>query len=295
MNIIEKDIKAISKEVGKAVQKQYRTKLFFISFASLVIIFLLGYVLSYLGLFVTIALCFITLNYFSDYKWKKYADAETELLKKYRSRLKAYTNIQFDKYFDFRLVLAHKFILTQEQFNSIKSAAEQSLSEEEIDLFLFDAKHLLSLSLHFLYLSDTGNAEPTPQPTVTLNDTDNVTEEPDNDITKARQLLTMYYFLKASFDIEARDKNSISGIARFIHLMTGTKFTTIQNSDIYKKYLQMPNYKTDSKLIEDLKFIRPYFIDLGLESAIKMVDEEIKRAIKELPYNERKKYKGELE
>ncbi len=226
--------------------------------------------------------------------WKKYADAETELLKKYRGRLKAYTDIQFYKYFDFRLVLAHKEIITQEQFNSMKSAAEQSLSVEEIDLFLSDVNHLLSLSLHFLYLSDTGKAEPTPLP-VTLNDTDNVTDEPDKDVTKARQLLTMYYFLKASFGIEARDKNSASGIVRFIHLMTGTKFTTIQNSDIYKKYLRMPNYKTDSRLIEDLKFIRPYFVDLGLESAIKMVDEEIKRAIKELPYNERKKYKGELE
>ena len=227
--------------------------------------------------------------------WKKYADAETELLKKYRGRLKAYTDIQFYKYFDFRLVLAHKDILTLEQLNSMKSAAEQSLSDEEIDLFLSDAKHLLSLSLHFLYLADTGNAEPTPPPAVTLNDTDDVIDEPDKDFTKARQLLTIYYFLKASFGIEARDKNSASGIARFIHLMTGTKFTTIQNSDIYKKYLRMPNYKTDSRLIEDLKFIRPYFVDLGLESAIKMVDEEIKRAIKELPYNERKKYKGELE
>ena len=227
--------------------------------------------------------------------WKKYADSETELLKKYRGRLKVYTDIQFFKYFDFRLVLAHKFIITQEQFNSMKSAAEQSLSVEEIDLFLSDAKHLLSLSLHFLYLSDTGKTERTPQSPVTLNNADNVTDEPDKDFTKARQLLTIYYFLKASFGIEARDKNSASGIARFIHLMTGTKFTTIQNSDIYKKYLRMPNYKTDSKLIEDLKFIRPYFVDLGLESAIKMVDEEIKRAIKELPYNERKKYKSELE
>ena len=227
--------------------------------------------------------------------WKKYADAETELLKKYRGRLKAYTDIQFYKYFDFRLVLAHKEIITQEQFNSMKSAAEQSLSEEEIDLFLSDAKHLLSLSLHFLYLSDTGKTDPATQSAVTLNDTDDVTDEPDKDITKAKQLLTMYYFLKASFGIEARDKNSASGIARFIHLMTATKFTTIQNSDIYKKYLRMPNYKKDSRLIDDLKFIRPYFVDLGLESAIKMVDEEIKRAIKELPYNERKKYKSELE
>jgi hypothetical protein len=52
----------------------------------------------------------------------------------------------------------------------------------------------------------------------------------------------------------------------------------------------MPNYKTDKKLIEDLKFIRPYFTDLGLDSGVKMIDEEIKRAVKELPLTERRKY-----
>lgn len=223
--------------------------------------------------------------------WKKFADAERELANKYRSRLTPYTNLQFYKYFDFRLVLLHKDILTQEQFNSMKSAVEQSLSDEEIDRFLADAKHLLSSSIYFLYLSDTGTAETSVQPTVTLNGTDNVTDEPDKDITKARQLLAIYYFLKASLGIEARDSNSASAVARFIHLLTGTKFTTIQNSDIYKKYLRMPNYKSDKRLIEDLKFIRPYFVDLGLESAVKMIDDETELAIKELPVMERSKYR----
>lgn len=224
-------------------------------------------------------------------EWTKYTDAENELLKKYRSRLNTYVNIQFHNYFDFRLVLAIKDILTQEHFNSMKSGMEQSLSDEEAELFLADTKRSLSLSLRFLYLSDTGNAEQKEQPAVPLNDTDNVTDEPDKDITKARQLLAIYYFLKASLGIVPRDQNSSSGVARFIHLLTGTRFTTIQNSEIYKKYLKMPNYKSDKRLIEDLKYIRPYFVDLDLQSALSMIDEEMQQAIKELPLMERKKYK----
>lgn len=218
--------------------------------------------------------------------WNKYANAETELLKKYRSDLQPYANAQFYKYFDFKRVLGHKNIIPLEILNAMKSAQEQSLSDEEINLFLSETKRLLSNALYFLYLSDTADqAQP-----VTLNDADNAA--PDKEMTKARQLLAIYYFLKASLGIEGRDNNSVSGIARFIHLLTGTKFTTIQNSEIYKKYRQMPNYKSESKLIEDLQYIRPYFADLGLESAVTMVDEEIKRAIKELPFSERQQYRN---
>lgn len=223
--------------------------------------------------------------------WNKYTDAENELLKKYRSRLNTYINIQFHNYFDFRLVLALKDILTQDQFNSMKSGVEQSLSDEETELFLADTKRSLSLSLRFLYLSDTGATEQKGQSVITLNYPDNVTDEPDKGMTKARQLLAIYYFLKASLGIVPRDQNSASGVARFIHLLTGTRFTTIQNSEIYKKYLKMPNYKSDKKLIEDLKYIRPYFVDLDLQSALRMIDEEMQQAIKELPLIERKKYK----
>lgn len=230
-------------------------------------------------------------GYIADYvrskdssDWKKYSDAETELLKKYRSDLQPYSDAQFYKYFDFRLVLGSKSIVPLEVLNAMKNAQEQSLSDEEIDLFIVDTKRFLSNALYFLYLSDDKGKE-----NITLNDTSS--DEPNNEITKARQLLAIYYFLKASLGIEARDSNSVSGVARFIHLLTGTKYTTIQNSDIYKKYRQMPNYKSESKLIEDLKYIRPYFNELGLQSGVDMIDNEIQRAVKELPFNERQRYK----
>ena len=151
------------------------------------------------------------------------------------------------------------------------------------------SQNALSHARKLLYLHDKGDA----LPTITIEETTITADEPDKGMTKARQLLAIYYFLKASLGIEGRDSSSISGIARFIHLLTGTKFTTVQNSDIYKKYLQMPNYKKDNQLITDLKFIRPYFVDLGLDSAVKMIDEEINRAINELPFGERKKYKND--
>jgi hypothetical protein len=153
------------------------------------------------------------------------------------------------------------------------------------------SQNALSHARKLLYLHDKGDA----LPIITIEETTIITDEPDKDMTKARQLLAIYYFLKASLGIEGRDGSSTSGIARFIHLLTGTKFTTVQNSDIYKKYLQMPNYKKDSQLITDLKFIRPYFVDLALDSAVKMIDEEIKRAIKEMPFAERKKYRNDNE
>ena len=53
----------------------------------------------------------------------------------------------------------------------------------------------------------------------------------------------------------------------------------------------MPNYKKDEQLIVDLKFIRPYFEQLHIEKGVKLIDEEIQRAIKELPVGVRKKYR----
>ena len=97
--------------------------------------------------------------------------------------------------------------------------------------------------------------------------------------------------LKAGWGIEHRDSHYVSAVARFAHLMTGTKITNIQNSDIYKKYSKMPNYKKDEHLIADLKFIRPYFEELHIEKAIQLIDDEIQRAIKELPTVARKKYR----
>jgi len=57
----------------------------------------------------------------------------------------------------------------------------------------------------------------------------------------------------------------------------------------------MPNYKKGDQLIADLKFIKPYFEQLNIERAVELIDEEIKRAIQELPSTARKKYRDEGE
>jgi hypothetical protein len=210
---------------------------------------------------------------------------EDDLLTKYRSRLVTYFSKGFIKYLLSDNVIREMNLVTKDEFDAMAPEWKEFNTEDKEE-FLLMSQNALSHARKLLYLHDKGDA----LPTITIEETTIEADEPDKGMTKARQLLAIYYFLKASLGIEGRDSSSISGIARFIHLLTGTKFTTVQNSDIYKKYLQMPNYKKDNQLITDLKFIRPYFVDLGLDSAVKMIDEEINRAIKELPFGERKKF-----
>lgn len=215
---------------------------------------------------------------------------EDDLLTKYRSRLVAYFSKGFIKYLLSDNVISEMNLITKEEFDDMAPEWPEFNAEDKEE-FLLMSQNALSHARKLLYLHDKGDA----LPTITIEETTNKADELDKGMTKARQLLAIYYFLKASLGIEGRDGSSTSGIARFIHLLTGTKFTTVQNSDIYKKYLQMPNYKKDSQLIADLKFIRSYFVDLALDSAVNMIDDEIKRAIKELPFGERKKHKNDNE
>ena len=45
----------------------------------------------------------------------------------------------------------------------------------------------------------------------------------------------------------------------------------------------MPDYKSGQRLIDDLKFIRPYFEELNIVKAIELIDEQIQKAGKKLP------------
>jgi hypothetical protein len=129
-----------------------------------------------------------------------------------------------------------------------------------------------------LYLQRDPEFEPQERKSESISEAD----EHDTEITKSRQLLAVYYLLKAGFNLEHRVSGNVSQIAKFVHLMTGTKFTTIQNSDIYKKYLKMPNYKKDRELIKDLKYVRSYFSELALHNVVQLIDEEINKAKSEL-------------
>jgi hypothetical protein len=216
--------------------------------------------------------------------WQQYRESEDSLLRKYGKTLKPYAEKYFYKYFDFDLVLTEKEIYSTDEFNRL-TADQQSLTLSERHLFIRVCRNTLDNSRTFLQLRmEPENAETTQDLSSQL--------EPDREATKARQLLTIYYLLKAGFNIEHRGSHTISEVVRLAHLLTGAKLTNLQNSDIYKKYSLMPNYKKGEHLIADLKFIRPYFEALHIEKAVELIDEEIQRAIKELPSELRKKYKN---
>jgi hypothetical protein len=187
------------------------------------------------------------------------------------------------KFFDFDNVLSETDYYTSKEFNSL-SDEERALSEDNIKELVNTMKRRLHGIVYYLYL------EREPQFEIKEKDLIGTKEEADKNITEARQLLTIYYLLKAGFDIEHRGTNSVSEVTRFVHLMTGTKFTTLQKSSIYKKYQLIPNYNKEEYLIKDLRFIRPYFEAFNIQKALDLIDKEIETSIKELPLSRRKQY-----
>ncbi|MBX7206041.1 MAG: hypothetical protein K1X81_11510 [Bacteroidia bacterium] len=186
-----------------------------------------------------------------------------------------YQGKQFYQYFDYGLVLSTKDVVPVDKWNQPLEGG-QGLTKKEIERFLLLAMKVLTQGRLYIYMKgQPGNSE---------------AEQPgeDKEMTRARQLLTMYFFLRAT---KVEDKKTPSSrVVRFLHLMTGTKFTTLQNSELYKKYVQMPHYKKGERLIEDLDFIKPYFEDLKLKEAVQMIEEERQRVIEELPPYIRKQY-----
>jgi hypothetical protein len=207
----------------------------------------------------------------------EYLKREAVLLKKYGKTFKPFIEKLFCQYFYFEHALVTQGIYTRQQYDEF--IPEQKIfSADEV----FDYHQIclagLTYNRNMLYLQREPEFEPQTRETETIGEA-----EPNNEITKARQLLAIYYLLKAGFDVEHRVSSNVSQIAKFVHLMTGTKFTTLQNSDIYKKYLKMPNFKKDRELIRDLKYIRTYFSDLSLHNVVQMINAEIEKAISELP------------
>ncbi|WP_127125062.1 hypothetical protein [Pseudoflavitalea rhizosphaerae] len=201
---------------------------------------------------------------------EKWQANEEVLIKEFGKTFMPFVNKHFHEYFYRDSVILHKDVYPIEEYNQLKPA-DTVLSESEYQSLLQMCGNLLFNAKRFLYLSME------PAPTVVPNQAslpaETETEEADKVFTKARQLLAVYILLKAGFNVEHRDGQSVADVARLAHLLTGTKFTTIQNSDIYKKYRLMPEYKQGAALLNDLTFIRPFFEAIQLESACGLIDE----------------------
>ncbi len=216
--------------------------------------------------------------------YEQYLLLEDGLLKKYKKTFRPYLRQRFYLYFDLNSVLKEKNIYPPEQFECL-SNDEQCLSLEEATQFACKCTDIMYHARMMIYLQmEPETASPATKPVIISPD------ETDKEATRARQLLAIYYLLKAGWGVEPRSTHAISIPVRFVHLLTGTKFKTLGNSEIYKKYCRMPNYNSGERLISDLKFIRPSFEQLHIHQAIKWIDEEMQRAVSDLPAIERTKY-----
>lgn len=202
-----------------------------------------------------------------DTIYRTYANRQQELLKKYGKLFRPFANKRFDNYFDFRRILSIKDYYTAEEYNKLES--NEDLTEHDIYELTSSMRNFLDGELHFLYLDRE------PEFVTTTNDE---IEENEKESTEMQQLLALHYILKAGFEIEARGSNSVSELTQLAHLLLGKKFTTLQNSSIYKKYKQLPNFESPTQLIKDLKHIRPYFEKLDLVSILDLINKDLKAA-----------------
>jgi len=185
-----------------------------------------------------------------------------KLLKKYRNRLKPFLLASFHIYYDPSLSLIEKGVISTKEFNGAKSWV---LSKQGFNNFLKTIHRALT-NFRFHYYLESEHP--------LLEETEN---EASGEFTTSRQLLTIYFLLK-SLGVEPRNTVDIAPVARFAHLITGTTFVKLQNSNLYKKLKKAPNFKEDKALVKDLAFIIPFFKELNLEDTIQLIENEIKLA-----------------
>jgi hypothetical protein len=198
-------------------------------------------------------------------------EVENTLLKKYGRELKPYRSKKFMGYFFFDTVLADKGILTTEEYNALPGE-QQCLSDTEASTFAWHCIRLLENELPLIMLEI--EPEGANGHSGNLGNTD---AENSSGFTRSRQLLAIHFLLSVGFGIEPHNGNDMSSLARLAHLLTGTPYTSLQNSEIYKKYRRLPNIKTGLPYISDLQYIRGFFNEIGLQKVIEAIDTETSR------------------
>lgn len=193
-----------------------------------------------------------------------FTNREMALLEKYRSAYIPYEEKNFFSLFDTNKVLLEKGYYTAEEFNALPKEVT-ALKSQEVFAFCDAMGDLLSDMLYKTFKED--NEE------VTMDNTDE-----GNDTTEMQQLLAIHYILKAGFDAEARGSNSVSQFTQLAHLLLGKKFTSLQNSNIYKKYKKLPNFDSPAQLVKDLRHLRPYFERLEMKSVVELINKDLQEA-----------------
>ena len=188
---------------------------------------------------------------------------EHDLLLRYGREFEPYTKKSFHKLFDFSILLSETDYYTVEEFNALKEQ-EYELSQLDVSRWISKVLRYLESTRYHAYLARTPQFE--------LNGTE---EEHDKEMTEARRLLAIHFILKAGFNIEPKISHSATALAHLAHLLLGKRFTSAQDSTIYKKYLKMPEFNSGSVLVKDLNYIRHYFEELDMKNVLELIDLQI--------------------
>jgi len=137
---------------------------------------------------------------------------------------------------------------------------EDDLTPEQHTNFLSQAFNQLSLSHTQLYLTS-----PTPESDDLLNSS--AEKSNGKDFTLRRQVLVMHYLDKLFNISNGSDRTHY---AHLIELLTGKNYKNIYD------YVREPfPDKISSRLVDDLKYIREYFVKLRLDQITALIDKDI--------------------
>lgn len=180
------------------------------------------------------------------------------IIKPLRSKAAPIYNAKLWQYFEPHSSQYLSYLSTQTGRTSFTE--EDDLTPEQHANFLNQAFNLLSLSHTHLYLrSSAFEAD---------DELNGASEKSINkEFTLRRQVLVMHY-LDKSFNIS--NNSDRTHYAHLIELLTGKNYKNIYD------YVREPfPPKTSSRLVDDLKYIREYFVKLRLDQITALIDKDI--------------------
>lgn len=200
---------------------------------------------------------------------------QESLLSKFRGRLRHFMEIRFYEYF-----FLDRYN-TGRLWKRLKIENYPILSKDEFLTLCLQIHFILTKIKTALLLEDPDSTKTTMH-TGDFNIQDIPAEvvqtQKHREINLSRQILALYYMIIEA-GIYPRTTANVSDITRLAHVLFNKSFTTLQNSEIYKKFRNVPSIKQDTHLLRDLEFILPYFTSLGMEKAVSEILKDIDTAM----------------
>lgn len=115
------------------------------------------------------------------------------------------------------------------------------------------------------------------QPALISFDTDPSTpagEDQFYDLTNNQKALAFYYFLKIC-GVNPRETVDLSTIVRFMHLVLGIPYTSVQHSSIYRSLQSVPDLNNSKAFARDIACIQPFFAKVGLKDALQLMKHDL--------------------